>query len=591
MSRATATLEPTAVRESPLGDAASPTALESLLKEFGSLAAARAAADDLRLAVKHLAARRFAPALAGAKRALAKSPELSAAWHVVAIAQEKLENWREALDAYAEALARDPENVSIGNDLGRLAYALRLFPEAERLFRIHQAQLPGSAESAVNLGNLLREQARFQEAIDVLKPAAQLNPKHAGVWNALGALLNDMGEVEQAAVFFSEALRLNPDLETALYNRSGALALMGDLDQAIADCRAALARARTPEHRVAMQFALSLLLLGDGRLAEGWDAYEARLEPDYAEPIHFLIDRPRWTPDTDIEGKRLLLIGEQGLGDEILFANMLKDVLAALGPRGRLMLAVETRLVDLFRRSFPSVLVGGHGTIRRGARVMRAVPFVGDGAAVDLWAPLASPLRRFRRGLGDFPERRAGFMQADPRRVAHWRGVLDALPGPKVGLLWSSMVMTGARSRYFSPFEAWRPVLQTPGATFVNLQYGDREADLAYAREKLGVEIVSLPGVDLKEDLDELAALSCALDLVLGVSNATFNIAAACGAEAWLVAPAGLWTQFGTDRHPWYSQVRAFHAPASNAWEALMDDVASALAGFVQAGTQQPPTY
>lgn len=583
MSRVTPAPGSTAVRESPLGDAASPTALEALLNDLASLSAMRAAADDLRSAVASLAARQSAPALAKAQQALAKAPDLSAAWHVAAIAHEKLENWREALDSYAAALARDPENVSIGNDLGRLAYALRLFPEAERLFRIHQGQLPGSVESAVNLGNLLREQARFQEAIDILKPAAQTHPDDPGLWNALGALMTDMGEVEQANAFFSEALRLNPDLETALYNRSATLALMGDIDGAIADCRTALNRARTPEHRVAMQFALALLLLGHGQLAEGWDAYESRLDPEYAEPIHFLIDRPRWSPDDAILGKRLLLIGEQGLGDEILFANMLDDIQGAIGPEGRLILAVEPRLVGLFRRSFPNVVTGAHGTIRRGARVIRAVPFVGDAAGVDLWAPMASPLRRFRRQLADFPERPGGLMRADPVRVAYWREQLDALPGRKIGLLWSSLVMTGARSRYFSPFEAWRPVLETAGVTFVNLQYGDREDDLAYAREHFGVEIVTLPGLNLKDDLDEVAALSCALDLVLGVSNATFNIAAACGAQAWLVAPAGLWTQFGTSRHPWYSQVRVFHAPAPNAWEPLMREVAAALSTFVHA--------
>lgn len=584
MSREMAQLGLGSVRESPLGDPTSASALDGLLNELASLAGVRSAAEDLRGAVEHLAARRYDAALAASERALAQAPRLAAAWHVAAIAHEKLENWREALDAYSEALGLDPENSSIGNDLGRLAYALRMFPEAERLFRAHQSQSPGAVESAVNLGNLLREQARFQDAIDVLKPAAEANADHAGVWNALGALMNDMAEAEQAVIFFDEALRLAPDLETALYNRSCAFALLGRVDQAIADCRTALAQARTPEHRTAMAFALSLLLLGAGRLDEGWEVYEARLDAEHAEPIHFLIDRPRWSPEDELAGKRLLLIGEQGLGDEILFANMLEDVQAALGPEGRLVLAVEPRLVPLFRRSYPNAVVGAHATIRRGARVMRAVPFIGDGDSVDLWAPLASPLRRFRRKLDAFPHR-ASFMSADPAEVEQWREVLSRLPGKKVGLLWSSLVMTGARARYFSPFQAWRSVLETPGVTFVNLQYGERDADLAYAREAFGAEIVTLPGIDLKNDLDEVAALACALDLVVGVSNATLNIAAACGAAAWLVAPAGLWTQLGTDRHPWYSQVRVFRAPASNEWEPLMEDVAAALARFVQDGT------
>jgi tetratricopeptide (TPR) repeat protein len=583
-SRSPPSPQPTgALSGAPLGDSASGEALARLLDEAGRLRAERAAAPDLNRAVGHLQARRYEAALNAARAALKTAPNSAIGWHLAAIAHEKLEAWPQALEAYQEALSRDPDNPSIGNDLGRLAYAMRMFPEAERLFRAHQAQSPGAPESAVNLGNLLREQARFQEAIDVLKPALMTHPEHAGLWNALGAVMSDMGESERAVIFFSEALRLAPELETALYNRATALALLGQEAEALEDCRRAAARAKTPEHRTAMRFAESLLLLGAGCLAEGWAAYEARLDPNHSEPIHFLIDRPRWTMQSELAGKRLLLIGEQGLGDEVLFANALEDVLAALGPTGRLLLAVEPRLVPLFQRSYPQAEVGAHVTLRRGARVMRAAPFVGDGAGVDLWAPLASPLRRFRRTAGDFPERPGGFLKADPQQAQAWRARLAALPGRKVGLVWASLVMSGSRSRYFSPFEAWAPVLRTPGVTFVNLQYGDRGADLAYARERLGVEIVQPEGLDLKADLDGVAALAGGLDLVLGVSNASFNIAAACGAPAWLTAPAGLWTQLGTARHPWYSQVRAFRAPAPNAWEPLMAEVAEALQVFADA--------
>ena len=191
----------------------------------------------------------------------------------------------------------------------------------------------------------------------------------------------------------------------------------------------------------------------------------------------------------------------------MLFANALPDLLEALGPQGRLTLAVERRLVPLFRRSFPQAEVGAHATYRVEHQSVRTAPFARH-RTFDVWAPMASLLRRFRRGVDDFPARPA-FLQADPQRVAYWRDVLGGLgDGRKVGLLWKSLKVSSQRSRFYAPFADWAPVLATPGVRFVNLQYGDCAAELAHARDVHGVEIWTPNGLDLKDDLDEVAALA-----------------------------------------------------------------------------------
>jgi hypothetical protein len=191
---------------------------------------------------------------------------------------------------------------------------------------------------------------------------------------------------------------------------------------------------------------------------------------------------------------------------------------------------------------------------------------------------MAAPLRRFRRTVQAFPDR-SSFLRADPDRIAHWRGVLGQRPGLKVGVLWKSLKLDGARLRYFSPFEQWRPVLQTPGISFVNLQYGECQDELDQARETLGVEIWQPPEIDLKNDLDDIAALCRGLDLVLGPSNATTNIAAACGAQVWMISTPGAWPLLGlTDRSPWYPTARVFMADRFNHWAPVMNQIADALA-------------
>ncbi len=331
-----------------------------------------------------------------------------------------------------------------------------------------------------------------------------------------------------------------------------------------------------------MRLSRSTILINLGRVGEGWDEYEARLDPNFADVTVFRTGRPAWKPGADLAGKSLLLFGEQGLGDEILFANTLPDILDRLGPDGRLSLAVEARLVPLFQRSFPQARVGAHHTGKIEGRTHRIAPFLdGELGSIDLWAPLASLLCEFRRTPEDFPDRTA-FLSADPDRVADWKARLarEAPAGPKIGLLWKSAIISSGRHRYFSPFERWAPVLATPGVSFVNLQYGDCAAEIEQARREFGVEIWNPPGIDLKQDLDDVAALSSALDLVIGFSNATLNIAAACGAPTWLISAPGAWTCLGTDRYPWYPQVRLFRPSAFREWEPVMAEIAAELAKF-----------
>ena len=153
-------------------------------------------------------------------------------------------------------------------------------------------------------------------------------------------------------------------------------------------------------------------------------------------------------------------------------------------------------------------------------------------------------------------------------RVYAWAAGLSATERRPVVLMVGGIV---------SIKEQWAPVLTTPGVSFVNLQYGDCAEELALARDELGVELWTPPGIDLKQDLDDLAALTCALDLVLGFANATSNIAAACGANVWMIGGPSVWTQMGAGRYPWYPQVRAFNPAGFDDWNPVMDEIASSL--------------
>lgn len=565
----------------PAGDAGARANLAALAKQLQAARATQAALPHLKRGVSLSQSGKFDKARVSAQKAVDLDPKLLVGWHLLGIACEKTGDMLGALDAYERGLSIDPENPPIANDLGRLAMKLGMLQQAEILFRYYLAHNPNTPESANNLGCVLRSQMRFDEAIEVLKPALQQHPEKAILWITLGTVVGDMGDVGSAAAFYEEAVRLDPKNAKARYNLGLVRYSEGAIEEAVELYSAALPHAETPADSTMIRFALALASLARGDLAQGWEFYRGRLEPTYHEPIHFVTTRPVWQPGDDIAGRHLMLYGEQGLGDEIMFAGLLADVLKELGPGGRLTVAVTDRLLPLFRRSFPEVTFGAHKTIKHKGHNVRSAQFVENWAEIDAWAPLAEPMRQFRTSIDSFPARTDGFMKADPARVEHWRGVLSELPGVKVGVLWTSLVVDTHRQRYFGAFEQWEPLLRTPGASFINLQYGDRSADLAMVRERFGVDIFQPPGIDLKNDLDDVAALSCALDLVLGISNASFNIAAACGTPAWLVSARTAWTRLGTDHYPWYPQVKAFQASDFNDWSGVMAEMAEELAAFV----------
>jgi len=557
------------------GDSGSRAALDRLNAAVAELKAV-AVQPLLQQAVVALQADDFKTGGDLAIRALEMDERNGFGWYLLAIARERAGDFALSVKCYESALALIPDHAEVANDLGRLAYRMGMVGTAEKLFVHYLASHPESFEAANNLACAVRDQGRFAEAIEILRPAIHATPGSALLWNTLGTVIGEEGDPATSTTFFDEALRLDPLFAKARYNRGNARLSRGDRQGALEDCETAMEAAMAPDERLMMELARSTILMALGRVGEGWDAYEARLQPAFADVTHYLIDRPKWTPDSELAGRTLLVIGEQGLGDEVMFANILPDLVEALGPEGRLILAVEPRLVPLFQRSFPDALVGPHATFKVDARSVRAVGFLDDLETVDLWTPIASLLRRFRRTVEAFPARER-FLTPDPARVAHWNSTLSHLPGLKVGLLWKSLLINSARHRFFSPFEQWAPILKTPGVSFINLQYGDCDAELEFARRELGVDIFQPPGIDLKQDLDDIAALGCATDLVLGFSNATINLAGACGAPIWLMTVDGAWTRLGSDAYPWYPQARCFASCDYQDWTPVMDEVAQAL--------------
>lgn len=571
------------------GDAASTAAISRLSRTLANAKAAKAdrkraeaVVGKLKLALACMRSHDFKGASERALDALKLDERSGLGWHILAIAREKSGDAAQALTAYEAAMKLMPNEADIAHDLGRLAQRLGYLEIAEKLLHHYLAINPGHVEATNNLACVLREAGRYDDAIETLRERLQFQPDSHILWNTIGTVLSDQGRSEESLTFFEEALRLSPTFDKARYNRGNARVALGDRVRALEDIEAALKTADPGYDHATMSLSRALLLLSMGRLEQGFDAYQVRLDPALKDAMHVLIDAPRWAGRTDLAGRRILVVGEQGLADEVLLGSALGDLIEAVGPDGQVYLAVEGRLVDFFKRTFPSLIVGAHKAVRREGKLIRFMPFMKGVEPVDGWMPLGEACALFRRSVGAFPST-VGYLKADPERVAYWKAELDALgPELKVGLHWKSLVLKGPRARYFSAFERWKPVLTAPGCRMINLQCGDTAEDMA-AVKAAGIDIWT-PPIDLKNDLEDLAALSLAADVVIGPGIAGTNLAAAVGAETWLISAPDDWHFLGTDRYLFYPQMRCFPTAGFGGWDHALGVVAAALAEMVAGG-------
>ena len=483
-----------------------------------------------------------------------------------------------ALEAYEQAAALSPHDPELLSALARLAGDLELHDQAVLLWGRLMTVAPDAAAPALGCARALVHAARFPEAIELLKSTLGLHPQEPRLWDALGVALTYAGRAAEALTFFDEALRLDPRLASARYNHGLALCDLDRPEEAEADFQAASRLAHKPSERAVITFSLATLALARGDLATGWTLYEQRLSPDWPKSVAFQAPGRRLAQGDALTGRSLLVLAEQGIGDEILFANTLPDLIEELGPEGRLTVAVDPRLVDLFQRSFPTARVCPHATDRAGRRRRRRA--AGEPAEpIEAWTPLASLARRYRRTVADFPH--APYLTPAPARVRHWRDWLGARPA--VGVTWRSGKAVGERRRFYPDLTDWAGLLRTPGAQFVNLQYGDCEEDLAALEQLGGTEIRRPPGLNIKDDIDDLAALCMALHGAVCVQNATGALAGACGAQVAFIGGPGSWTQLGAERTPWYADARLCAASRFGDWGSAMAQAAQSVRRMIGA--------
>ncbi len=467
----------------------------------------------------------------------------------------------DAHDQFQLALAFDPSCAGAHAGLGRLLRAGARYEESERHLRRALEATPEHCDTWVELGLTLARLERVPEAQAAYERAAELNPHSAEACINLGLVhLAHEGDAARAESWFRRACNGTPRLPAAHVNLGLALQEQGRLAAALDVYDAALAT--WPDSADLRWHRATARLLG-GDYAAGWTDYEAR-KLIGGGAAHRQFPYPEWQGEP-CGGRALLVYGEQGIGDEIMFSSCIPD-LARAG--ARCVLECSPRLAALFARSFPGAIV--HGAARDGNRDwLKGFPDIGMQSAIG------SLPRHLRARAEEFPAT-AGYLQPDAGRVAHWRTGLAALgPGIKVGLAWRGGTEKTRRRLRSLALAQCRPLLEMEGTRFVSLQYGATQP----GEEEQHPWLALAARQEVLADLDETAALVAALDVVVTVDSTVAHLAGALGRPVLIMLPAAAewrWGQQGGTT-PWYPSAQLVRQARPGEWDETIARVADRL--------------
>ncbi|MBF0310001.1 MAG: tetratricopeptide repeat protein [Magnetococcales bacterium] len=461
----------------------------------------------------------------------------------------------EAEAAYRQALTLQPGSPDFLLNLGILLQSANRSGEAEASFRQVLEHSPDHIEARLHLGLLLQQARRFPEAEALYRQALALQGDNAAIHTHLGNLLSAVKRYAEAEAALRQALLCSGNPVVSLCDLGNFLRKAQRFDEAEACFSQALSL--DPDHPESL-LNLGLLRLAEGRFTEGWPLYEARRHPDLRHKTHIDFQAPfaRWQGES-LSGKSLLMVPEQGFGDQIQlcrYAPLLKR-------RGvtQLTLACPACLQRLFQS-----LAGT------------------DRLVIDDGKPL--PVHDYWVFSGDLPGLLGSTLEAIPATLPYLRppGGPSFLPEGRfrVGVVWKGNANhLNDASRSLPGLSTLTPLWSVTGVTFVSLQKGAGEEEIAAFEHPLVAMGERLT------DFADTAEVVAQLDLVISVDTAVVHLSGALGKRCWVMLPAWScdfrWMRGRADS-PWYPEVlRLFRQKEPDDWAGVVAEVTAALRKLV----------
>ncbi len=453
--------------------------------------------------------------------------------------------------------------------------AIRLGQNAEALVCLKQACMHAPTDSThwEHRSTLLRRMTRRADAERAVRNGLLITPEAGRLWSSLSATLLETDHVAPAMQYARMATIAAPADSEAFGNFAQALYRSGQIEAAISS--GAQAMRLDPKNPI-ITFNLAIYLLSNGDMARGWPLYEARLIP--LRKMTRNLPPQSWSPNISGPNIHLLVYAEQGLGDEVMFATCFPELQERLaqGELGSVTVECTDRLRTLFKRSFPEFHF--FDRIRKQEQRLHPADYgtiVAERGCTHEIAAGSLP-KLFRPDQSHFPAK-SGILIPDPDGVAHWRDWLSKNgTGPAIGLCWRSRAGRDLGAVYYPGAGNLGPILQSPKARFVTLQYDEDAEELAKIETENDIRVLRPEGLDLTNDLDGVTALISALDIIVSPQNLVLSLTGALGRNGYSMPHVLNWVSLGTDRMPFFPSIDVDIRREDEGlnWEPVMERIA-----------------
>ena len=510
-------------------------------------------------------------------KAIKIQPDYAEVYNNLGIVFKEQGKSEKSIQAYHKAIEIKPNYAEVYNNLGIV------FKEQGKLEKSIQAYhkaieiKPNYAEAYNNLGNAYQGQGKSEKSIQAYHKAIEIKPNYMQVYNNMGNAYQEQGELELAIQAYHKAIKIQPTHIEAYNNMGNAYQEQGELKPAIQAYHKAI--------KIQPNFAeahnnLGQILLLLGNFHQGWEEYEWRWQCRNSPAGERNFPQPLWN-GSNLHGKSILVWTEQGIGDEIMFANLL-DSLKKIGTN--IIVECEKRLVPFFQRSFPEIQFAPRENPPN-SRLLNS--------DIDYQIPIGSLGQWLRTDEDSFKQNRQSYLTTCAEKSEQIQKRYQSLADDNilVGISWKSIGIKQRQTLSKSTaLKDWTSILSQRDCHFINLQYGDTEPELEQFQAVTGLRIYHDQEIDPLQNLDDFAAQVSALDLVISTSNTTAHIAGALGKRVWTLLPYMPDWRWMLNRNDtlWYPCMRLFRQHTIGDWNDVFQRVGLALEQYVMNDKTDP---
>ncbi len=493
----------------------------------------------------------------------------------------KEKNYLKALDLINHILKKNNELINVWIDKAYINYKIAKYKTSIEICNSILKKNEHNTKALNLIGLCFFKEKKYKEALEILSKGLEVNRLDLSLLNSIGEVYYELRDLKKSEKFYLKALKIQPDSYQTLNNLAGFYLETNNSKKALKLYEEAL-RIFPDEHTILENISKTYLSLNENKLAKkfikkiinitnsasahkllsfvylreenftkAWKHFDSRLQEDsfiYRNHSYNLIKDKLLKKKQIDPRKQLLIIREQGVGDELLYGTMYKDVLENFK---NAYIEADERLIDLFVSSFGNSYLKNFkkfGFFSKNKKKMENIDQVLYAGSLGYY---------FRNQINDFPD--SGYVKIDQILIDRTKEQLSGFKKKfKIGISWKSFNNEYAEQKSLS-LDNLLYLLKLSDVDFFNLQYGDVLKEIEEFNYNNNVNLVNLSDIDLFNDFLKVASLLKNLNLLITVSNSTAHLAGALGVKTLLIKPFNQATFFywdqKTNKTPWYRSI------------------------------------